>query len=499
MHVCPFLCADIIITADSLHAWSPCLLPAPFPPQQRHIGRFKDALVAARAYDRAAYFLYGEKAVLNFNMEEAAADQGDVPLFIRQAKEQAEAAAALAAAQAAAEDGSVQLSLGIHSSKGGMSGTAGMGWPVQGSLVGFAGAAHVPVWQQQQQQHQLLQNLQVQQHAGLQQQKQVYVLDAYGNVRIALQPTGMAEHQQHLQQQQHLPSVWNGTAVSQAAVAAAPVAVTGLDSMHRAVYLPSEVCLQHNAVSSGSTSTSSSTCSSQPPAALLHSAAAGVSPHSAGDSMLLSAALSAAMPAGMQQQLQLTGHDGSRVHSDQRAFLRQTLENKLQKQQCLSAVPQPLAAASQAAFLQPPAQAMQSFSQGSPVYGYGAPAQDIIGIQQHQAAVAVAAGPGGVQILRTPQMPMQAQHSIAAVSMQQTPQQLQLAGGAYRSHPGMLLTQVSNPQQLHGGGYAHAAPLHEYSAPAGMHGQLGYMQQQQQAPVTVGMLTGMIQGGALQL
>jgi hypothetical protein len=140
---------------------------------------------------------------------------------------------------------------------------------------------------------------------------------------------------------------------------------------------------------------------------------------------------------------------------------------------------------------------MQSFSQGSPVYGYGAPAQDMISIHQQQPPAAGAGAPGGVQILRTPQMPMQAQHSMAAVSMQQTPQQLQLTG-AY-SHPGMLLTQVSNPQQLHGGGYAHAAPLHEYNPAAGMHGQLGYMQQQQAAPMTVGMLTGMIQGGALQL
>jgi hypothetical protein len=478
-----------------------CLLP--FTPQQRHIGRFKDALVAARAYDRAAYFLYGKKAVLNFSMEEAAADQGDVPLFIRQAKEQAEAAAALAAAQAAAEDGSVQLSLGIHSRKGDM---AGMVWPTQGSLVGFAGVANVPAWQQQQHhhhhqhQHQLLQDLQVQQHAGLQQQKQVYVLDAYSNVRIALQPTGMPEHQQHLQQQQqqHLSSAWNGTAVSQAAVAAAPgsapAALTGLDSMHMAVYLPSEACLQHNAVSSGSTS--SSTCSSQPSAALLHGTAASASPHSPGDSMLLSAALSAAMPAGMQQQLQLTGHDGSRVHSDQRAFLRQTLENQLQKQQGLGPVPQPLAAASQAAFLQSPTQAMQSFPQGRPGYGYAPPAQDMMGIQQHQAAAAAAGG--GVQILRTPQIILQPQHSIAAVSMQQTPQQLQVAAGAY-SHPGMLLTQVSNPQQLHGGGYAPAGPLHEYGAAAGMAGQLGYMQQQQPAPITVGMLTSMIQGGALHL
>jgi hypothetical protein len=37
--------------------------------KQRHVGRYRDDVTAARAYDKAAAYLYGSKAILNFSME----------------------------------------------------------------------------------------------------------------------------------------------------------------------------------------------------------------------------------------------------------------------------------------------------------------------------------------------------------------------------------------------------------------------------------------------
>jgi hypothetical protein len=61
--------------------------------KQRHVGRYKDETAAARAYDNAALFLYGGKAILNFTMEDCLADTSEVCYFPLQAKESFESAA----------------------------------------------------------------------------------------------------------------------------------------------------------------------------------------------------------------------------------------------------------------------------------------------------------------------------------------------------------------------------------------------------------------------
>lgn len=302
--------------------------------QQRHIGRFKDARVAARAYDRAAYFLYGEKAILNFSMEAAAADQGEVPLFIRQAKEQAEAAAALAAAT---EDGSVQLGPGLTASQTASPAAARVKWQ-QSNLAGFAGIqansnqdfCQLPGWQQ------MLQNLPLQQ----QQQQQVYVLDQFGNLSCQALPV-----QQQVQQQSQLqqsPSWQHSAAASQAAAAAA--------AAPSAVYTLSEACMPLGSASAfnpgsagshgGSSNCSSASQAAVPPGLLPRTLTPGSVAHS-DDSMLLSAALSAGVPTGLQQQYGTAQvqYSTAQVSPDQRVLLRQTLERQLQKHQQYQIVP----------------------------------------------------------------------------------------------------------------------------------------------------------------
>jgi hypothetical protein len=56
--------------------------------KQRHIGRYKDETLAAQAYDRAAYYLYGTRANLNFRLVDVLADPNAVPASIKLAKEQ---------------------------------------------------------------------------------------------------------------------------------------------------------------------------------------------------------------------------------------------------------------------------------------------------------------------------------------------------------------------------------------------------------------------------
>ncbi|KAF8057657.1 CRL5 [Scenedesmus sp. PABB004] len=60
--------------------------------KQRHVGRFKSDTAAARAYDKAAVYLYGAKAILNFSLEETLADPLEVSSFIAAAKGAAAAA-----------------------------------------------------------------------------------------------------------------------------------------------------------------------------------------------------------------------------------------------------------------------------------------------------------------------------------------------------------------------------------------------------------------------
>jgi hypothetical protein len=47
-------------------------------------------VAAARAYDKAAYYLYGHKAILNFGFEDVESDPTPVAACIRQAREQCE-------------------------------------------------------------------------------------------------------------------------------------------------------------------------------------------------------------------------------------------------------------------------------------------------------------------------------------------------------------------------------------------------------------------------
>jgi hypothetical protein len=322
---------------------------------QRHIGRFKDALVAARAYDRAAYFLYGEKAILNFSMEEAAADQGDVPLFIRQAKEQAEATATLAAA----EVGSVQLSHGLTNQQVSLSAGAGVVWQQQhqqhqqqSSLAGFSGLqvqllnqgyAQMPGWQQ------VLHNLPLQQ-----QQQQLYLLDSVSNTSCQGVPMQQLQMLQQQPQAQLPHSVsWNASASAPAAATAAQGTYTLLGSNSAPMYTLSEACMPLGSNSSsfipgsisshGGNSLRSSSSSSQAalPAGLLLSSLSAANASTAGDSMLLSATLSAAVPAGMQQQQVGYGAQGC---GSERMLLRQTLERQLQKQQHMAPAspPQPI-------------------------------------------------------------------------------------------------------------------------------------------------------------
>ncbi|KAF8063789.1 gpn3 [Scenedesmus sp. PABB004] len=70
-----------------------------FAGRQRHVGRFEDELVAARAYDKAAVYLYGGCAITNFGLEAVQADPSEVSAFIMLAKEQADQEKAVRAGQ----------------------------------------------------------------------------------------------------------------------------------------------------------------------------------------------------------------------------------------------------------------------------------------------------------------------------------------------------------------------------------------------------------------
>ncbi|WIA42176.1 hypothetical protein OEZ86_009440 [Tetradesmus obliquus] len=56
----------------------------------RFVGRFEDAITAARAYDKAAVYLYGASAITNFGLEACLADPTEVGSCIVRAKEEAE-------------------------------------------------------------------------------------------------------------------------------------------------------------------------------------------------------------------------------------------------------------------------------------------------------------------------------------------------------------------------------------------------------------------------
>lgn len=57
---------------------------------QRHVGRFRDAVTAARAYNKVVVFLYGDRAITNLlpdsDGDDDSTDTFDIPFAIRQAK-----------------------------------------------------------------------------------------------------------------------------------------------------------------------------------------------------------------------------------------------------------------------------------------------------------------------------------------------------------------------------------------------------------------------------
>jgi hypothetical protein len=44
-------------------------------------GRYEDDITAAKAYDKAAVYLYGANAITNFGLSQVADDQTEVRLF----------------------------------------------------------------------------------------------------------------------------------------------------------------------------------------------------------------------------------------------------------------------------------------------------------------------------------------------------------------------------------------------------------------------------------
>ncbi|WIA34438.1 hypothetical protein OEZ86_012772 [Tetradesmus obliquus] len=58
--------------------------------KQRHVGRYEDDISAAKAYDKAAVYLYGANAITNFGLYQVAEDPTEVSAFIVLAKEQAD-------------------------------------------------------------------------------------------------------------------------------------------------------------------------------------------------------------------------------------------------------------------------------------------------------------------------------------------------------------------------------------------------------------------------
>lgn len=61
--------------------------------KQRHVGRFRDAVTAARAYNKVVVFLYGERAITNLlqdSGDDGSTDTFDIPFAIRQAKLEAQ-------------------------------------------------------------------------------------------------------------------------------------------------------------------------------------------------------------------------------------------------------------------------------------------------------------------------------------------------------------------------------------------------------------------------
>eukprot|EP00775_Hariotina_reticulata_P002096 gene2096-2414_t len=58
--------------------------------KQRHVGRFEDDVAAAKAYDKAAVYLYGANAITNFGIQACQEDPTEVSPFIVLAKEQAD-------------------------------------------------------------------------------------------------------------------------------------------------------------------------------------------------------------------------------------------------------------------------------------------------------------------------------------------------------------------------------------------------------------------------
>lgn len=461
-------------------------------------------------------------------MEEAAADQGDVPLFIRQAKEQADAAEAAAATVAAAggavgcDDASISY-LTASSSSGnsssasishaGSSPASSSSWlasPLHGtSEVRMSGPGWylLPQPKMQQQRpaaHQLLQQHQHQQH---------YI---NGYFEVPVDSTSMVSAQPALQQ--------------------------AVPDLHLVNHLQQQ---QHTDVYAGALPLSSA----------------------------MQGALSACVPVGLADSSGAFSSSSSGTHDD-RVMLRQALERQLQKQQQhlqqLQQQPQ-LSMAQSAGHVSlmpaavdaahaPHSMAMQLVQQqqlygvaGSSTGGHmegatvqvlhmppmPAASQQVLApsmlsgpqqqrqqpLQPHaqQTPVSVAASSGGFMLLQSPQA-LQPQHTGVPVGVASSmapavgvgqPSSVAYTTSmiGYNVSARQQLQQQQQPPAVHAGGVPHAygmAAAADWQQAGMPHGAASLLRQQQQmhlqqqpqqpdVAATMGMLTHMLQSGALQL
>lgn len=114
--------------------------------------RFQDAVAAAKAYDKAAVYLYGANAITNFGLEACLADPTEVGSCIVRAKEEAEHAAANRQAGSSSQGSApaANASGSSHSPSSSMSSSSLHILGLDGLVAGVA----TQQWQQQQQQQQ---------------------------------------------------------------------------------------------------------------------------------------------------------------------------------------------------------------------------------------------------------------------------------------------------------------------------------------------------------
>jgi hypothetical protein len=378
--------------------------------------------------------------------------------------------------------------------------------------------------------------------SSLQQLQQQQQLDGYGNPNcqpVYLQtPAAMQQQQQLLQEHQQLAACGNlvgyqsvvlhspcsmqqqqltsspmplniawaspGT-LAHAELAAVPpglisgsYTVTQCDSNSPLMYAQGDACIPMSSCADARIfSSSGSTCSSQSvpmTAAMLQHSLSPVClssmPNSSALSVLPQAGVTAAGCAGSMQQLSAPGD----VHIGDRMMLRQTLEWQLQKQQSLSKPGQcfaqglaqsPQATLQPAAYLHTSSSAGYSLSTSTALTGPGATSLPLgvsggIGpLQQQSPALAASSSSSGsnVQVLHMPAMPMPVQQHVRPAALQD---------------PKGTQQHVMQQQVPYDYSVVPAQPQPYAAVHCGP-------QQQQAMPLSVDVITGMIQAGSLQL